>query len=160
MDRRLFLRGLCLLPFLAGARGAPRALRVGVEACPRCAMTILDARYAAQAVNAQGRAYFFDDSACLLDLLNRWGGPSLEAREAYLADFGRSSRAVPAWVPAQAALLYHHPRIRTPMGSGLLAFAGEESLRAYLEARPEHRGGRLLTWAEALAAGARRPWAP
>ncbi|MEJ5336898.1 MAG: nitrous oxide reductase accessory protein NosL [Thermus sp.] len=159
MDRRRFLLGV-LAGVLPRALAAPRGLRVGVEACPYCFMTILDARHAAQAVNPKGKAFFYDDPACLLDQLNGWGGPSLTAKEVYLADHGASLRSEPKWVPAEKALLYHHPRVRTPMGSGLLAFASREALERHLRERPERQGGRVLTWKEALQEGARRPWVP
>ncbi len=162
MERRRFLRwasgGVLLL--LLRAQAAPRDLRVGVEACPYCFMTILDARYAAQALNPQGKAFFYDDPACLLDQLNGWGGPSLQAKEVYLADFGRSERTRAFWVEAEKALLYHNPRIRTPMGSGLLVFGSREGLEAHLKDRPERRGGRILTWKEALEEGRKRTWVP
>ncbi|MGC8875657.1 nitrous oxide reductase accessory protein NosL [Thermus sp.] len=162
MERRHLLKlavgGLGAL-FLR-AQASPRPLRVGVEACPYCFMTILDARYAAQAVNPQGKAFFYDDPACLLDQLNGWGGPELKAKEVYLADFLASDRKNPVWVEAKKAVLYHHPRIRTPMGSGLLAFGDPKELEAYLKGRPEHRGGRTLTWNGALEEGAKRTWVP
>ncbi|WP_105317804.1 nitrous oxide reductase accessory protein NosL [Thermus tenuipuniceus] len=160
MDRRRFLAGLASGVFLARALAAPRPLRVGVEACPYCFMTILDARHAAQAVNPQGKAFFYDDPACLLDQLNGWGGPSLVAKEVYLADYAESSRTAPKWVAAEKALLYHNPRIRTPMGSGLLAFGSQEALERHLKERPERAGGRVLTWAEALKEGKKRTWVP
>ncbi|WP_114313081.1 nitrous oxide reductase accessory protein NosL [Thermus caldifontis] len=157
MNRRTFLLSA---PFLLQALAAPRALRVGVEACPYCFMTILDARYAAQAVNPQGKAFFYDDPACLLDQLNGWGGPSPTAKEVYLADFAESTRTAPRWVAAEKAVLYHNPKVRTPMGSGLLAFGSREALEKYLKKRPERAGGRVLTWAQALREGERRPWVP
>lgn len=157
MHRRTLILSL---PFLLQALAAPRALRVGVEACPYCFMTILDARHAAQAVNPQGKAFFYDDPACLLDQLNGWGGPGLIPKEVYLADFAASTRTAPRWIPAEGAVLYHHPRIRTPMGSGLLAFASREALEGHLKERPERGGGRILTWAQALKEGEKRPWVP
>jgi hypothetical protein len=159
MERRRFL-ALLALPLLPKALAAPRALRVGVEACPYCFMTILDARYAAQAVNPQGKAFFYDDPACLLDQLNGWGGPELKAQEVYLADFLESTRTQPLWVEAERAVLYHNPKIRTPMGSGLLAFKSRENLERHLKERPERRGGRVLTWKEALKEGEKRTWVP
>ncbi|WP_243030020.1 nitrous oxide reductase accessory protein NosL [Thermus altitudinis] len=157
MNRRTFLLAL---PLFFQALAAPRTLRVGVDACPYCFMTILDARHAAQAVNPQGKAFFYDDPACLLDQLNGWGGPSLTAKEVYLADFVLSTRTAPKWVEAEKALLYHNPKIRTPMGSGLLVFSRREALEQHLKERPERAGGRVLTWAQALKEGERRPWVP
>lgn len=157
MNRRTFLLAL---PLFFPALAAPRTLRVGVDACPYCFMTILDARHAAQAVNPQGKAFFYDDPACLLDQLNGWGGPSLTAKEVYLADFALSARTAPRWVEAEKALLYHNPKIRTPMGSGLLVFSRREALEQHLKERPERAGGRVLTWAQALKEGERRPWVP
>ncbi|BDG20142.1 hypothetical protein TthSNM11_23450 [Thermus thermophilus] len=162
MERRHLLKLAAggFLAFLPRVQAAPRALRVGVEACPYCFMTILDARHAAQAVNPQGKAFFYDDPGCLLDQLNGWGGPELKAREVYLADHLESTRTAPVWVEAEKALLYHNPQIRTPMGTGLLAFRSRENLERHLKARPERRGGRVLTWREALKEGEKRTWVP
>ncbi|WP_337844077.1 nitrous oxide reductase accessory protein NosL [Thermus sp.] len=160
MQRRILLKMMALPLIGTQALGAPRTLRIGVDACPYCFMTILDARHAAQAINPQGKASFYDDPACLLDQLNGWGGPELKAQEVYLADFRGSQRDKPLWVEAGKALLYHHPSIRTPMGSGLLAFGSREGLEQYLRERPERKGGRVLTWKEALKEGERRTWVP
>lgn len=157
MNRRVFLFSF---PLFLQALAAPRSLRVGVDACPYCFMTILDARYAAQAVNPQGKAFFYDDPACLLDQLNGWGGPSLTPKEVYLADFAESTRTAPRWISAEQALLYHNPSIRTPMGSGLLAFGSRKALEEHLKERPERAGGRVLTWAQALKEGEKRTWVP
>jgi copper chaperone NosL len=159
MERRRFLV-LLALPLLPRGLAAPRALRVGVEACPYCFMTILDARYAAQAVNPQGKAFFYDDPACLLDQLSGWGGPELKAQEVYLADFLESTRTRALWVEAEKAVLYYNPKVRTPMGSGLLVFKNRENLERHLKERPERRGGQVLSWREALEEGKKRTWVP
>ncbi|GLV48445.1 hypothetical protein TJA_15980 [Thermus sp. LT1-2-5] len=158
--RRRDVLALPVLVLLNQVRAAPRSLRVGVDACPYCFMTILDARHAAQAVNPQGKAFFYDDPACLLDQLNGWGGPDLKAQEVYLADYLGSTRQAPRWLAAEKALLYHQPRVRTPMGSGLLVFASRQDLERHLKERPERAGGRVLTWEEALREGRKRPFVP
>jgi hypothetical protein len=61
---------------------------------------------------------------------------------------------------AEKAVLYHNPKVRTPMGSGLLAGKSRENLERHLKERPERRGGRVLTWKEALKEGEKRPWVP
>ncbi|KHG64425.1 MAG: nitrous oxide reductase accessory protein NosL [Thermus sp.] len=156
-------RDVLIFPILAlvsRAGAAPRGLRVGVDACPYCFMTILDARHAAQAVNPQGRAFFYDDPACLLDQLNGWGGPLLKAQEVYLADYLGSTPQVPRWLGAERAVMYLNPKVRTPMGSGLLVFASRQDLERHLRERPERAGGRVLTWEEALREGRKRPFVP
>ncbi|RDI95197.1 nitrous oxidase accessory protein nosl [Meiothermus sp. QL-1] len=161
MNRRSLVKGLLALS-LGGvplALAAPRPLRVGVDACPYCNMTILDARYAAQMVTSTGRVYNYDDVGCLLDHVLGYGGPRATPRELYVADFAASSRKEARFIPVNQALFLYNERIRTPMGVGLLAFSGPAALEAYLKERPQHAGERLR-WNDLVALGRKRPWVP
>jgi copper chaperone NosL len=167
MKRRAFLAlalkgaggllGLSLanLPALA----QPRPLRVGVDRCPYCNMTVVDARYAAQLVTPLGRSYHYDAIECLADHLNGHGGVEVEAGELYAADFANSTARNAVYLPVETLLFLQHPRIRTPMGGGLVAFSEQEAADRFIAQR-RLSDVRTLTWEELLAEGVNHPWVP
>ncbi|MCS7069223.1 MAG: nitrous oxide reductase accessory protein NosL, partial [Meiothermus sp.] len=163
MKRRTLLKGLLALPLGLGvlqpALAAARPLRVGVDACPYCNMTILDARYAAQMVTTTGKVYPYDDVGCLLDHVLGYGGPQATPKELYVADFSTSERKEARLVPASQAHFLFNERIRTPMGTGLLAFGSAAALETYLKERPQHAGEKLR-WNELLSRGRKQAWVP
>ncbi|GIW26084.1 nitrous oxide reductase accessory protein NosL [Meiothermus sp.] len=163
MKRRTLIKGLLALPLGPGvlqpALAAARPLRVGVDACPYCNMTLLDARYAAQMVTTTGKVYAYDDVGCLLDHVLGYGGPQATPREMYVADFAASERREARFLQVEQAHFLFNERIRTPMGVGLLAFGSAAALEAYLKERPQHAGEKLR-WNELLSRGRKRPWVP
>lgn len=163
MKRRTLIKGLLTLPLgfgvLQPALAAPRPLQVGVEACPYCNMTILDARYAAQMVTSTGKVYNYDDVGCLLDHLLGYGGPKVSPRELYVADFATSQHREARFIPTQQAHFLFSERIRTPMGVGLLAFSSASAVEEYLKERPQHAGEKLR-WNDLLAGGRKQAWVP
>ena len=127
--------------------GAP-TIRVGHDACIECGMMIAEDRCsAASIVEHDGivEERLFDDIGCLLD----WerGHPEESVRSRWVHDY-----ATRTWCDALVAGYIDHSTVRTPMASGLLAFADG---RSAVEATALH-GGRPLDWA-ALAA-ARLAW--
>lgn len=162
MDRRRFLvRGLAVGAALAfpAAFADPRELKPGVDACPYCSMPVIDGRFAAQGVSEGGRVLTYDAIECLLDHLAGHGPPPPALRERWLSDRVASGRTSVAWLAADAAALLHHPRLRTPMGGGLAAFATAEEAQAF-GASNRLNDATILDWGEATALAAERPWVP
>ncbi len=164
MDRRRFLTvaaalgGTLLLP-ARWALADPRALRPGVDTCPYCSMPVIDGRFAAQAVTEGGRALSYDAIECLLDHLAGHGPPPPVVAETWLADRQASGRETVAWLATGEAVLLHHPRLRTPMGGGLAAFATAEAAAAFAAAN-RLDGAETLSWDAAQSRAAERPWVP
>ncbi len=163
MKRRALIKGLLALPLgygmLQPALAAPRSLRVGVDVCPYCNMTILDARYSAQMVTNTGKVYNYDDVGCLLDHVLSYGGPKVAPKELYVADLAVSERREARLIAVNQAHFLFNERIRTPMGVGLLAFSSNTALEAYLKERPQHAGEKLR-WNDLVARGRKQAWVP
>lgn len=165
MERRAFLAWLLKSAALSSlsltglALAQPRTLHVGVDRCPYCSMTVVDARYAAHLITPLGRSYHYDAIECLVDHLNGHGAPVPEVAELYAADFANSSAAHPDYQPVEALTFLHHPRIRTPMGGGLVAFGNTEAADRFIAER-RLRDVRTLDWVTLLSEGATRPWVP
>lgn len=129
----------------------PPALRLGRDECGECGMLINEDRSACGVlIDNRGRREYmlFDDIGCMLDI-ERERGADLVVLERYVRDHGDKS-----WVAAEAAVfLFTEPaKLRTPMGSGIAAYAS----RSHAEQAQRTHGGRLLTYAE--LAVARQTW--
>lgn len=159
MERRAFL-ALLLKGLLAGwVIAQPRPLQVGVDHCPYCNMTVIDGRFAAQLITPLGRVYHYDAIECLADHLNGHGPPLPEVSQLFAADFAASSATEARYLPVEVLLFLHHPRIRTPMGGGLVAFTERAEAEVFITER-RLRDVQRLSWPELIAVGATRPWIP
>jgi copper chaperone NosL len=56
---------------LSACKPKPRAIEFGADECDFCRMTIVDHRFAAEAVTDKGKAFKFDAVECMIDFLNR-----------------------------------------------------------------------------------------
>ncbi|WP_456410973.1 nitrous oxide reductase accessory protein NosL [Oceanithermus sp.] len=162
MKRRDLLKGLIVglgVPWSIQVLAEARPVRVGVDVCPFCNMTVIDARYAAQMVTRTGKVYSYDAIECLVDHLNGYGGPKVEPRELYAPDFATSTAKEAALEPVDALVFLYHRRIRTPMGGGLVAFAREEDADRFVQER-RLKGVRRMKWAELVTEGKQHAWVP
>ena len=71
----------------------------------------------------------------------------------------RVERRRAVWLPVDAAVVLHHPRLRTPMGGGLAAFGDVAAALAFAEANAL-ADATTYAWAEVVALGVARPWVP
>jgi copper chaperone NosL len=118
---RLFAAAMLLVVGACAARApsGPPEIRLGVDACEGCRMTISDARYAAAVageLDGEPRVFAFDDIGCLA----RW-----EARTSAFAPRHRwvHDHSTGGWIDASVAVFGRSTAWATPMGSGLAAFA-------------------------------------
>lgn len=116
----------------------PVEIRLGEDACDSCHMFVSERAYAAQLRTSDGRVEVFDDIGCLFERI-----AAAEPAAAYVVD---SSGA--AWIDARSASFVLSKDLKTPMASGLAAYASRE--KATEAASRLH--GRALTYAEVPSA--------
>lgn len=141
--RRLLLSScvpfLCLL-LITGCASDPVPIRYGSDVCDLCRMQIEDRGYGAELISPKGKVYRFDSGECLLRFLDKQLFKADKARHILVTD-----RSAPGnLIDARTASYLISPRLMSPMGEGLSAFASPDSLRAY-QAR---YGGEMLEWEE------------
>jgi copper chaperone NosL len=128
---------------LAGcARPAPRPIAYGQEPCAHCHMTIIDPRFAGELVTQKGRVYVFDDVECLAAFVRDAMVPATDIQSLWVNDFLHPEQRL----DATRAVFQRNPGLRTPMASGIAAFAAGtegDSVRA--------TGAALESWAQVLA---------
>ncbi|HMB70810.1 MAG TPA: nitrous oxide reductase accessory protein NosL [bacterium] len=121
-----------------GPSDGPPTVHFGQDVCAACTMIVSEQRFASAIVPDDGRRdpLVFDDLGCLFS----WeeSNPDVPIRARWVHDHDG-----PDWVRAESAWYVRSPEIRSPMGSGVAAFASEEGAR---ELHAE-RGGELREWA-------------
>ncbi len=117
MIRKIYPVSCAILLLLPGCDPeAPRVINPGEHSCDHCRMRIVDARFAAQAISATGKAFRFDSIECL----EAWvalQGKTTPIRVAYVTDFG----APGTWIRREKAKYLLSERLPSPMGAFLSA---------------------------------------
>jgi copper chaperone NosL len=111
----LFLFGCIFLA--AGCQKAPVGpVNIGSdETCSYCKAPIVDIEFAAEAVARDGSLRKFDDIGCLVASTRSEGKDSLKG--AYVMDYQSKT-----WQTADKAHFVRSDKMRTPKGSGIVAF--------------------------------------
>lgn len=125
----------------------PPKLRLGLDQCAECGMIINEPRYSSALLierDGQREHVVFDDIGCMLDYESH-----RDAEPRVLDRFGHDY-VTSSWVRSVDAMyLCAEPRrLRTPMGSGIVAFSG---LAAAESSRGEF-GGELREYAQLASA--------
>lgn len=137
----------------------PGPVQVGVDRCPYCSMSVIDARFAAQQVTVGGRVNVYDAIECLVDHVAGHAGPALSTGWCYVADHAASTRDAARLVSVHAATVIHHPRLRTPMGGGLIGFGDADAAAAFVAERGL-RGVQAWDWDALVERSGEQPWVP
>lgn len=116
------------------SRTGPPEIHYGRDACDQCHMIISEARYAAAYRNRNGDPSVFDDIGDMVQHARR--AKVLDSMTAWVHDYNTEK-----WIDADKAW-YVRSGIETPMGHGIVAFAGEKAARSFAE---EHQG-EVLRW--------------
>lgn len=135
---------------LAACTVAPQPLRLGLDECERCRMTVSDARFAGQLLTRQGRSFTFDSVECLAGYLNEGRIAEEVLHSAWVMDFSRPDR----WLRAEEAVFVLGGELRSPMGVGLTAHHDREAAAAFQRLN----GGDLLDW-DGVRTHVARVWA-
>jgi copper chaperone NosL len=116
---RTLLVFAALLAACAGVAVKP----VDIEAndmCSFCRMAISEKRYAAEIIDQEENVMKFDDIGCMLRYRDA-AGATLKPEAIFVADF--ESRE---WLLAEKAFFARPANVKTPMGSGIVAYTSRE----------------------------------
>lgn len=127
----------------------PPELRLGRDICAECNMLVAEDRCSsAILIEDRGRRdhRMFDDISCMIDFEDK--DHDFVLIETFVRDYAAGEEN--GWLSAADAYFLHADvdRLRTPMGSGMVAFA----TRSAAEAKQQEVGGEIMTWEELSAA--------
>lgn len=131
---RTILIGLLTTLFACAVEAQP--INFGQDQCHFCKMTIVDKQFAAQCVTKKGKQFKYDATECMVNELQKTGSES-DMQILLVSNY----RGGPMLAAASATYLIC-PKIKSPMGAFLSAFATQEE---GFKANKEH-GGEVYTW--------------
>jgi len=113
--------------FLNSCSTEPRPIKMGVDACDFCKMTISDARFGGEVTTKKGKSYVFDDMHCISGFLKSKYLDQKEIAEIYLVDFAKQGQ----FVKAGESLLLTSEALNSPMNGNVAAFSSADSLKKF-----------------------------
>ena len=116
----------------------PEQIRIGVDACLHCKMTISDERFGCELVTHKGRTYKFDDLACMSAYIIEGSEKKEDVKNYYVADFESPNQLR----PAADVLIIRSEKVKSPMGGNYLSFNKTE----YKNKIPAQFPGDIVTW--------------
>lgn len=117
------------LLFLSSCKTGPEAIKIGVDNCTFCKMTISDARFGAELVTGTGRVYKFDDIRCLTQYMATIEPGTKKKAKLYFTDFCGTH----SLIAEGKSILFHSEELKCPMDGHLAAFSSLDSLNAVNE---------------------------
>lgn len=128
---------LALLLLVVACTVEPKPIEFGTDPCDECKMTIVDQRFAAEAVTTKGKVYKFDAIECLIAFLK--DKQESEFKFLLVSDFlGKNL------IPAQSAYFVVSAAISSPMGGGILAYQNQQDAINF----QKDYMAEVLTWSE------------
>ena len=121
---RILIPLMALVVLVACGSPGPEPIVYHTDQCAYCRMAIADQSFGAQGRTAKGKVYKFDSIECLAayELEHEQDGPVFTGRWVVPVD------SAGHLVRLKDAMIVYSPEIRSPMGAGLAAFAGEDVL--------------------------------
>jgi copper chaperone NosL len=114
---------LVMLLFLVSCKAEFDPIDYGHDACTHCKMTIIDKRYAAEILTQNGKAYKFDDIACLRKYISE-NKLSQDGLSVFIADYSNPGGK---FLNAQFVVYLHNDIFKSPMNGCYAAFAKPEN---------------------------------
>lgn len=114
----------CFALVLCSCNTNPQPIKIGIDACDFCKMTITDNRFGGEIITQKGKIYKFDDIHCLLSFKKSTTLQQQPVSNIYLINFEGQHNLI----PADKAFLFKSDELRTPMGGNIAAFESEHAI--------------------------------
>ncbi|NDP27559.1 MAG: hypothetical protein GZ087_09070 [Flavobacterium sp.] len=98
-------------------------LKLNVDNCDFCKMSISDGKYGAEVITQKGRIYKFDDIMCMVNYSKENADTKMMAY--YVNDFAQDNNLI----PAETAFFLSGGDIQSPMHGGIVAFSKKNEAR-------------------------------
>ena len=121
------------LSFFSCAKTEVVPIKLNVDTCDFCKMTIADGKYAAEVISEKGRVFKFDDIMCMIHYGKENSNTKMTAH--YVNDYTQDN----VLIPAKTAFFLSEGTIQSPMRGGIIAFSSENEAKEFgikLKAKP------------------------
>jgi copper chaperone NosL len=131
----------CLIFGSVSCNTGPQSIKLGIDACSFCKMSIVDNRFGAEIITRKGKVFKFDDMHCLLAFRKANTINNNDIKETYLINFDEPHD----FIVAPKAFLLKSDELHSPMRGDIASFSDENKLK---EASQKFKG-KVVAW-EAL----------
>lgn len=121
------------LSFFSCAKTEVVPIKLNVDTCDFCKMTIADGKYAAEVISEKGRVFKFDDIMCMIHYGKENSNTKMAAH--YVNDYTQDN----VLIPAKTAFFLSGGTVQSPMRGGIIAFSSENDAKEFgikLKAKP------------------------
>jgi copper chaperone NosL len=130
----LFLLSLSFLSCSNNTKAVP--IKLNVDNCDFCKMSIADGKYGAEVLTEKGRTYKFDDIMCMMNYCKENSNTKISAY--YVHDFIQDN----VLIPVTTAHFISGSTIESPMRGGIVAFSSEKDAKEF----GTKLNAELITW--------------
>lgn len=100
-------------------------IKLNVDSCDNCKMSIVDGKYGAEVITQKGRVYKFDDIKCMKQFCKDNSQTKMESF--YVLDFNQNNELI----PAETAFYLSGGKINSPMRGNVIAFKTENEAKDF-----------------------------
>lgn len=100
-------------------------IKINQDNCDFCKMGISDGKHGAEIITQKGRAYKFDDIACMANYCDE--NADLKIKSYYVHDFTKDNELI----PAEKAFYVKGGNVKSPMNGNIAAFSNKSEAKAY-----------------------------
>jgi copper chaperone NosL len=100
-------------------------IKLNVDTCSYCSMTISEGKYGSEIITDKGRVYKFDDMMCMIHYCN--DNPNVKIGSYFVSDYSKENELIP--VPS--AFFLSGGAIKSPMRGGIIAFSSQKEAKEY-----------------------------
>lgn len=120
----LLLFGICSMLLFSSCAAGPKPVKLGIDQCDYCKMTVGDERFPAEIVTTKGKVYIFDDIHCVIGYLKENKNAAGQMKDVYVSDYSGNHNLI----NVKNVHLYKSDALRSPMGGNIAAFENMDSL--------------------------------
>jgi copper chaperone NosL len=136
------IAAIIFITSLSSCTAKPEAIRLGLDNCYFCKMTISDEKFGAELLTKKGRIYKFDDVHCILSYLKTNEIKPENIKDIYFTDFCANHQLI----KSNTSLLLKSDNLKSPMNGNIAAFNDNDSLQKI----QQRFGGNIANWKELL----------
>jgi len=114
----------------------PKPIKLNVDACEFCKMTISNGKFGAELITKKGRYYKFDDLSCMLLYAKK--NTNIQVKSFFVNDYTKDNTLI----PAEHSYYLRGESINSPMRGNFAAFASDKDQDDF----QKQLNAKTLTW--------------
>jgi copper chaperone NosL len=137
MLKSIFLLISLSVILLSCTNAQPQPVKINVDNCQHCKMTIADLKFSTELITDKGRINKFDDMKCMLAYFKE---NALNNARFFVADYNHPEK----FVKAENAIFVSGGKISSPMNGNIAAFSKKEDAEKFAA----EKEAAVITWKE------------